>query len=131
MARSISAGDVERLATKLRQAEGDVHQAESLTGNAFPHYEYPATVTDLFAELGEPPWVAYDYDPPTDRARLTDAECIARADIDELKRLLTAASHGERFCDGWWITALELGSLHRIVQRMRSLADDSSDGKRP
>jgi hypothetical protein len=82
---------------------------------------YPREVEEVFALLGHPVWDLPDYDPDQAVAWLADPEFVARADVRQVRAMLTACARGERFCDGWWGAVLRDGRLFRVLDRLGKL----------
>ncbi|MBT8050227.1 MAG: hypothetical protein KJN61_07450 [Gammaproteobacteria bacterium] len=50
---------------------------------------------------------------------------IQKADLNEIKTMLTFCVRGERFCDGHWGAMIENGSVGQILLRLTELVSAS------
>ena len=87
----------------------------------FPFPSYPDAVLAFFREAGRPWWSDYRYEPREARRMIDEEGFIARADLDQVKTMLTFCVRGERFCDGLWEALIEEGTIRALLERLRAL----------
>jgi len=92
-------------------------------GDAFVimHPLYGSDVLGFFHTAGEDWWADYQYLEHPARKRLDDAEFVSRASIDEIRTMLIMCVRGERFCDGFWESLLQSGTVVRLLERLAEL----------
>jgi hypothetical protein len=89
----------------------------------FPYPIYADDVSEFFQVAGGHFWSDYGYDPRTARAMLADDGLVARADLEQIKTMLTYCVRGERFCDGHWGALLESGRVQALLRRLAELRE--------
>lgn len=74
-------------------------------------------------------WIDYHYNasPAFDRMNDQDVAFIARADLEQMKSMLTYIVRGERFCTGLTAGLADDGVLDALADRLEELAGDTTD----
>lgn len=85
---------------------------------------YAPAVDEFFALASSECWDDYDYVPEQAARMLEDEDFVRRADIDQVKIMLTFCVRGERFCDGHWAAAIERGHIRRLLERLTEIAEE-------
>lgn len=70
----------------------------------------------------QPCWIDYQYDPEVAWQMLRDDALVRSASLEQIKSMLTFCVRGERFSDGHWGTMITNGSIRRLLERLRELA---------
>ena len=86
---------------------------------AWPTYD--PSVTTFFDIVSKDYWRDDAYDVETTLRMISDPERIGRANLDEIRTMLTFCVRGERFCDGHWKTMLNKGFILQLLTRLRDL----------
>ena len=63
-----------------------------------------------------------------DDCDLTSPEFIARADLVGIIKMLTTHIRVDRFCDGHLLSAMENGTILRILERLRNILSEQDTG---
>lgn len=84
--------------------------------------EYDRLATELRDVASRPCWTDRHYDPTTAAAMLADRAFVDRADLAQLRTMLTWCVRGERFCEGHWGTMITEGHLEALLRRLAALA---------
>lgn len=96
-------------------------------GSMQMHYPvYADDVVEFFGVAGQRFWSDYRYDPREAGRMLQDDGLIVRADLAQIKTMLTYCVRGERFCDGHWAAMLESGRVAALLQRLAILREELS-----
>jgi len=97
-------------------------------GDGFVHAPpgYDPLVLDFVREASRPCWEAEDYDWDRDEAMLQDPEAVSRADIDQIRSMLTCFVRVERFCEGSWALMIGQGHIRRLLERVAELAQQEA-----
>lgn len=82
-----------------------------------PYPEYHPAVDEFIRAASKECWRDYDYSNNIKDLR-SDLSQIARADLQQLRTLLTYIVRGERFGDGHWATMLEKGIACAVLARL-------------
>src|SRR4051794_19406731 len=69
---------------------------------SLPFPEYDEDVREFFRLVAQHGWLDYEYKPEEAARMLSDGELVERADVAQIKTMLTYCLRGERFCDGHW-----------------------------
>jgi hypothetical protein len=92
-------------------------------------FEYSPDVLAFFEIVSGERWDDQIYVPELESAHLKDRDFIARADLAQVRSMLTACVRGERFLDGWWNSILRDGTVVALLDRLASIKDQmDSDG---
>jgi len=89
----------------------------------FPYPRYHPDVTDFIKVAGKPVWCDYDYIPSKAYSMLADPEQVAKANLLQVKTMLTYIVRGERFGDGHWALMIEHGYLRRLLERLAEIRE--------
>jgi len=105
----------------------EVADPESEEGTVVVHQlgypEYRDEVREFFDILADSPIVDRSYDPCTAGEMIDESGFIERANLDQVRQMLTFCFRGERFCDGHWEAMIEEGVLQRLLMRLAELRD--------
>lgn len=82
---------------------------------------YSGDVGDFFGVLDEIPWADFDYQPERAKRMLGDEDAIRVASLQDVKEALAYCTRGERFCTGFWATAIEEGHIRRLLERLSDI----------
>lgn len=85
--------------------------------------KYNEKVFDFVKAASSDFWADYKYDPKESYNRLQDTEFIKRADLQEVKSMLTYCIRGERFCDGFWGAMIEEGYIKLLLERLKVITE--------
>ncbi len=85
--------------------------------------EYAEDVQQFFRLASQPCWCQYGYEPGEAKRMLKDDHLITRANLDEIKTMLTYCVRGERFADGHWEVLLKAGKVQALLRRLAVLAE--------
>jgi hypothetical protein len=66
-------------------------------------------------------WLDPQYDPSIAGNWLRDDEFIARANLQQVRSMLTCVVRGERFCDGYFADAVKAGRIGALLRRLAAL----------
>ncbi len=87
------------------------------------HYpDYPASVKDFFHYITSSSWCNQNYQ-AADTPELINN--LNNASIVDIQSILTAASRGERFCDGCWQGILQKNTLDDVIKRAKIIIDSN------
>jgi len=92
-------------------------------GDHLPYPEYFPDVEKFFQTASLPYWFPKNYDPREAFWMLPDRAFIARADLEQLRSMITMCVRSERIVPGSWCTALESGVILRILERLKQIHD--------
>lgn len=84
-------------------------------------YQYEPDVSAFFGIASAECWMDHDYDPQLAASMLKDRTVVANADLLTLRTLMTACVRGEKFCDGWWASILQDGTLVAVLERVEAI----------
>jgi hypothetical protein len=65
----------------------------------------------------------FDYVPQEAGRMLEDEAAVRRADLEQIKTMLTYCVRGERFGEGHWGAMIEGGHVRRLLERLAELRD--------
>jgi hypothetical protein len=88
-----------------------------------PHPTYADDVVAFFMLIGTEPWIDRHYRRLRPEDLVADPGRIPDAGYAEVRALLNHCSRGERFCDGYWLEALEEGIVQAALRRLAALVD--------
>jgi len=88
---------------------------------SLPFPEYDEDVEEFFRLVAEHGWLDYGYKPEEAARMLADGELVERADVEQMKTMLTYCLRGERFCYGHWESLLEGGQVVALLRRLKSI----------
>lgn len=94
-----------------RQSDGNMQ---------LPYPEYHPAVDKFIRSASKECWRDYDYAAHIDSLR-SDLGQIARADLPQLRTVLTYIVRGERFSDGHWGAMLTNGTVCAVLVRVAEL----------
>jgi len=94
-----------------------------------PFPEYAPVVDAFFRLASEEQWCDFNYNPNETALLLKRENAIEQSTLDEIKTMLTFCVRGERYCDGHWGAMISKGIICRILQRLLTLTNTSSDFK--
>lgn len=97
---------------------GTVDAADCMTAS-WPIYD--PLVREFMHAAAQPCWCDYAYKPVESGAMLRCPEVIDRADLLQIKTMLTYCVRGERFCDGLWGGVVGNGTVQRLLRRLDEL----------
>jgi hypothetical protein len=92
-------------------------------------FVYDDDVIAFFEIASAPVWDDGGYVPETECEHLEERGYIARADLEQVRAMLTACVRGERFCDGWWRKVLREGTVPALLDRLAVLKDEMERGR--
>lgn len=104
----------------FRERERRFVRTEPSAANSWG-YGYEPDVYAFFRVAGAECWTDHDYDPQYATTLLKDSRAIADADLLTLRMLMTACVRGEQFCDGWWASILQDGTLLAVLDRLEAI----------
>lgn len=96
-----------------RSSSTDVHTF------AWPTYD--SSMTMFFDALSKEYWRDDDYDVETTSRMIRDPERISRANLGEIRAMLTFCVRGEKFFEGHWRSMLNQGFIRQLLTRLRDL----------
>lgn len=102
-----------------RWAEG--RQADGT--NIFPFPVYSPQVREFFRFAARPCWTDHQYKPDAACVLLDNDTAIERANVSDIRSMLTYCVRGERFCDGHWEAMLRSGRITKLLRRLQELRD--------
>jgi hypothetical protein len=102
--------------------EGGFPEANGTVSTPYP--VYVPDVNLFFHYVSQPCWCDFDYTRKRVDALIEDDAFIARANIDEIRTLLTYCARGEQACDGFWGGMLRRGRVQAILRRLAVLRDE-------
>ncbi len=82
---------------------------------------YDDLVLGFMDLAGAPCWCDYRYQPEKAAAMLRDPLVVSKANLAEVRTMLTYCVRGERFCDGHWAAMIEDGHVRRLLERLEEL----------
>jgi hypothetical protein len=96
-----------------------------------PYYIFSQGAEDFRAAVGRTGWVKpFDWgawlQTPEGKSLKEDRDAVARADVPQLGKLLTAIIRSERFSEGSFAGAFESGLLTAICRRCAFLRDEAT-----
>ncbi len=80
--------------------------------------DYNETVRKFFKSASSECWRDYTYKPEEVSQMLEDIDIVKKADLNQVKTMLTYCVRGERFCDGHWGAMIERGHIRNLLQRL-------------
>lgn len=86
-----------------------------------PWPEYHEAVSQFFSAAAKQCWSDDSYASRGIAEAIRDPQRVARATLQDVKRLLTWCVRGERFCNGHWGTVIEDGCIRNVLLRLRAL----------
>jgi len=101
--------------------DGGKHPDGTIT---MPFPVYRPEVLEFFHLAAQPQWTDRKYHQPEAAKMVRDAAFIARADLDQIRTMLTFCARGERFCDGHWAEMIESGTIAKLLRRLKDLRSD-------
>lgn len=104
----------------FRERERRFVRTEPSAANSWS-YRYDPDVYAFFGVASAECWMDHDYDPERATMLLKDPRAIAGADLLTLRTLMTACVRGEKFCDGWWASILQDGTLLAVLERLEAI----------
>ena len=129
--REITGEDIDALLEFLPRFEqpgrtfaswGDVEKnADGSISLPFPTYD--DDVEEFFSRVGQHGWIDYNYKPETAARMLEDSEFIERANLEQVRTMLTYCVRGERFCDGLWESLLKGGQVVALLRRLEAIRE--------
>lgn len=90
----------------------------------WPHPDYDDDVEEFFALAARECWVDYEYMEKDAARMLEDDAFVARANLEQVKTMLTFCVRGERFCDGHWEGLLTGGRIIALLRRLKALREE-------
>lgn len=115
MSSPVTPEDLKTLQTHLASALATV--ADTRWEGLYP--QYPEAIPSLMGYIMSSPWGDHAYQPSRTSEILSRLD---RADLAEIRSVLTAISRSERFGDGNWEAFLKSGTLTAVVQRAGEFA---------
>ena len=85
---------------------------------------YNKVVEEFFRVAARQCWMDRDYQPVEAGQMLADEEVVRKADMTQIRQMLTYCVRGERFCDGHRGAMITGGHIRRLLQRIAELASD-------
>ena len=104
----------------VKKWAGGEHLGERSFSVSYPEYEND--VADFFALATQPCWTNRNYQPETAGQMLEDEQAISKADLADIRTMLTFCVRGERFCDGHWESVLKSGKVVAILKRLQQIS---------
>lgn len=117
----VTAADVDALLAFLPGLRRPGRRFTVPSPDSSPYPAYAPDVLGFFRLAGRPPWCDQAYRPAEAARRLAQADLVARADLAQVRAMLTYCVRAERFGDGAWVHLLESGQLFRLLDRVREL----------
>lgn len=96
---------------------GDLH---------LPEPEYDPVVREFIRVASAECWLDREYNPEEARQMLESEECIASANLAQVRTMLTYCVRGERFCSGHWSSAIKGGYIRRLLDRLTEIRGGQS-----
>ena len=90
----------------------------------FPYPEYNQSVEQFFRAASKDCWRDVKYLTNKANELIDDDEAIRKANISQIKSMLTFGVRGERFGEGHWAAMIELGKVTKILLRLKMLKED-------
>jgi hypothetical protein len=90
---------------------------------AFVSPPYAPEVAAFFSAIQDEGFCDPNYSPAAAAEMMAGRERIARADIDDLRSMLTWCLRSERFSEGAWHALLRDGKVFALLDRLRELRD--------
>jgi hypothetical protein len=87
-----------------------------------PYPIYDPLVEEFMRTTASEGWMDYGYRPEQAYMLLKDDQAIARANLNEIKSMLTFIVRGERFSDGHWGSMISQGYVQKVLRRLAELA---------
>jgi Family of unknown function (DUF6508) len=98
---------------------GSERNADGSLSVPFPVYD--EDVEEFFGRVGRHGWIDYGYKPEEAARMLEDDESVGRADIAQVKMMLTYCVRSERFGDGNWQSLLKGGRVAALLRRLAAI----------
>ncbi len=89
-----------------------------------PHPDYNEKVYEFFNLVASKGWMDRDYLSNIDDSFLGNDEPINKADIPQIKSMLTYCLRSERFGDGLWDGYIREGVIVKILKRLEQLSSE-------
>lgn len=86
-----------------------------------PWPEYNQIVMEFVNAVSKDCWLDRDYQPEEARRLLDEEELVKKANLDQIRSMLTYFVRGERFSDGHWGAMVQNGEIGRLLQRLAEL----------
>ncbi len=91
-----------------------------------PYPVYTRETQEFWDRAMQPCWCDYGYDPVEAGDMLADAELMPKANLEQIRTMLTYCARGERFCEGHWDTMLSSGKVLTLLRRLQQLRETVS-----
>ena len=88
-----------------------------------PYPVYDEDVQEFFKRVGQRGWLDVGYKPEEAARMLADGEFIKRANLEQIRTMLTYCVRGERFCDGHRESLLEGGQIVALLRRLEAIRE--------
>ena len=82
---------------------------------------------DFVVCLEEDGWQTREFDTEEGYESAYNLENIRNADFNKIRRLLTYFVTGERFCDGHWAHAINIGFVKALMDRLEIIIQDDDE----
>lgn len=79
---------------------------------------YDPVVEEFFRMISQEYWTDFDYSPEEAYQMITNEEFINKANLPQIKTMLTFCLRGERFSDGHWAEMIEKGYIRQLLERL-------------
>jgi hypothetical protein len=90
----------------------------------FPYPVYNQSVEQFFRTASKDCWKDGKYLTNKADELVEDDETIRKANISQIKSMLTFGVRGERFGVGHWAAMIELGKVTKILMRLKTLKEN-------
>ena len=95
-----------------------------------PFPVYDEDVKEFFTLAGQSCWTDYGYKPEDAARMLEDEEFVRRANLEQVKTMLTYCARGERFCDGLRESLLEGRQIVALLRRLEVIREQMRETSR-
>jgi len=96
-----------------------------ISNGHFPYCVYDDDVEKFNQAIYDDDWPVPSYDWSKDQEMIMDDEAIAKADIMDIRKMLTIFVRKERFCEGIQMQLLRQGRVQAVLKRLATIADES------
>ncbi|NIM78593.1 MAG: hypothetical protein GTO20_07360 [Candidatus Aminicenantes bacterium] len=110
----VTTSDVDELERLYLKAKKSLREIEWV--GFYPRY--PEPISSFMKYITSSPWCNPNYKPEETKKLIDEIET---ADLISLRSILTAASRGERFCDGHWKSVIESERIESVIKRAREI----------
>ncbi len=102
----------------------EAHERADEASSTVDELTYSSPEVSPFFDALRDGWLGPQYDPSIASNWLRDDEFIARADLQQVRSMLTCVVRGERFCDSHFADAVKTGRIGALMRRLAALQND-------